>query len=267
MNQKPRPEDYPDKINAYTRAMMRWKAMQPPRPLEPIPADLEHLFTPESLARAKTEPKTLFTLDSLAHVKTELNSLPPIEKETSQDIFENFSGPSGIVGNHTTNSGHQWVCGDQWALTGEIPEGQNIEFYVNQQEITAHMLPTLGEFLLWQYPSNSYIKHPDFRSLYIRKNPITLWVDDNTFRCDDVITIGNIEAKKPGTGALKRLVSGLVSMGKAIYIENVHEPWLQEKLLERGFIRVSENTGHHYLFNHVGHLTLIKSHDSVGSGV
>lgn len=69
MSDKPRPEDYPDQINAYTRAMRRWQAMQPPRPLEPIPEDLEGLFTPESLARAKAE----------------LKQLPPIEKEVNRE--------------------------------------------------------------------------------------------------------------------------------------------------------------------------------------
>lgn len=129
------------------------------------------------------------------------------------------------------------------------------------------MLPTLDEFLLWKYPSNSYIRHPDFQSLYIRKSPFTLWVGNNTFQCDDVITLANLVARKPGTGALKRLVADLLSRGKAIYVENAHESWFQEKLLERGFIRVSESTGYHYLFNHVGHLTLIKESDPVSSGV
>jgi hypothetical protein len=122
------------------------------------------------------------------------------------------------------------------------------------------MLPTLDQFLVTgSYPSNGYIKHPDFKSLYIRKNPVIIQVNGNFYQCEGVITLANLTAKKPGTGALKRLVADLVSRDKAIYIENVHESWFQEKLRERGFIPVNENTGLHYLFNHGNHLTFIRS--------
>ncbi len=55
MDDEPRPEDYPDQINAYVRARRQWEAQQPRPPLEPPPADLEFLFTPESLEAARRD--------------------------------------------------------------------------------------------------------------------------------------------------------------------------------------------------------------------
>jgi len=53
MSDEPQPKDYPDRVNAYIKAHRRWQATQPLPPIEPIPADLEHLFTPESLEAAR----------------------------------------------------------------------------------------------------------------------------------------------------------------------------------------------------------------------
>ena len=115
--------------------------------------------------------------------------------------------------------------------------------------------PTLDEFLTWRRPNNAYIRYPGFKNLYLRKGPVLVRFGGCSYICENVIQIANVQATCPGKGAFKSLVRDLVNRGKAIYVECVHTPYFQEKLIEWGFIRVNEREGDHYLYNHEGCLT------------
>lgn len=114
--------------------------------------------------------------------------------------------------------------------------------------------PTLDEFLSYRTPNNAYIRYPGFKDLYIRKGDVLVRLDGYAHVCHNVIQVAHVTASRPGNGAFKALTADLVSRGKAIYVECVHTPWFQDKLLEWGFVRVNEKEGDHFLFNHVGHL-------------
>jgi hypothetical protein len=118
--------------------------------------------------------------------------------------------------------------------------------------------PTLKEFVARDWPHNSYLTHPEFSSIYVRKGAITVFFGEDCFRCDKVITIGSANAKNPGQGAFGRFVEELVKDGYAVYAECVHNERFRDKLLKMGFVKVNDHTGDHFLFNHDGHLTRIK---------
>lgn len=115
-------------------------------------------------------------------------------------------------------------------------------------------MPTLDEFLANPKPPyNLYVRYPGFKGLYVRKNEKYVRFNGTSYRCHNVVTLANITARHPGKGAFKGLVKHLVSIGKAVYVESVLEPWFQNKLIEWGYTRVDEDSGHHYLFNYEGH--------------
>jgi hypothetical protein len=99
--------------------------------------------------------------------------------------------------------------------------------------------PTLDEFLVNRWPTNSYVDYPGFKSLYVRKGDIAVTLNNEMHRCINVLTIGAATAMKPGSGAFTALVEDLVSRGLAIYVECVHNPRFADKLLRMGFTRVS----------------------------
>lgn len=116
-------------------------------------------------------------------------------------------------------------------------------------------LPTLDEFMARDgRPNNSYLDHPEFKDLYVRKGEIVVRFNGNNYICERVITIANVEAKKKGRGAFTRLVAELAGKGLAIFVECVHNPRFRRKLLELGFIRVNGDEDYHYLLNYKGHL-------------
>ena len=117
------------------------------------------------------------------------------------------------------------------------------------------MNPTLDEFLTWKFPFVSYIEHPDFSDLYVRSSYIHVIMDDEVWRCEPVLQIGNIKAKDPGQGAFTAFVEHVVALDRAIYVECVHNERFQRKLLEMGFVEVNKDGGAlHYLFNFEGRL-------------
>jgi len=105
-------------------------------------------------------------------------------------------------------------------------------------------------------PSNSYINHPDFASLYVRKGKVGISIDgDNAFYwCDKCVTIANITARNPGQGAFTALAEELMHKGWAIYVENVNSPQFRMGLLKKGWTQVNCSSGFMFLNNHDGHL-------------
>ena len=116
------------------------------------------------------------------------------------------------------------------------------------------MIPTLEQFLTWDFPKNSYVKFAGFKELYVRSTDIVVIIDGVTYICTKVIQIGRIEAKRPGNGAFTNLVEHLVSLGYAIFVECVHNERFQDKLARMGFVQVNVGSGFHFLYNHQDHL-------------
>jgi len=85
-------------------------------------------------------------------------------------------------------------------------------------------LPTLNEFLAWEWPLVSYLNEPGFTHLYVRKVSISVWVNEKHFRYKRVITIVNVETRYTGQGILTRFIERLVAMGYAVCVENMHSP-------------------------------------------
>jgi hypothetical protein len=117
-------------------------------------------------------------------------------------------------------------------------------------------LPSLDEFLAWEWPLNSYIDEPGFTNLYLRKADIGVWLDGEHQICTRVITIANVQTESYGQGILTRFVEKLVAKGYAVCVENAHLPRFQAGLLRRGFVlcSLSDPT---FLFNFDGHLQKI----------
>lgn len=130
-------------------------------------------------------------------------------------------------------------------------------------------LPTLDEFLTWAHPQNSYVDHPGFDDLYVRSNKVYVRFDGGGWFCEPVLQIANVTATEPGNGEFTRLVDHIIGLGRAIYVENVHNPRFRRKLTEMGFIIVNEAYcpdfvsdsfgtedigARNYLFNHDGKL-------------
>lgn len=121
------------------------------------------------------------------------------------------------------------------------------------------LLPTIDEFLEGSalLPVNSYINHPDFVSLYVRKGKVGINFDgdDNLYWCDKCVTIANITARNTGQGAFTALVDDLVHKGFAIYVAQVHSPKFRIGLMKKGWwTQVNCSSGFMFLRNYEGHL-------------
>jgi hypothetical protein len=102
-------------------------------------------------------------------------------------------------------------------------------------------LPTLDAFRTsTTWPNNSYVEHPDFHDLYVRRSKRFL---GGCVR--DALDIARVIAEKPGRGAFTRLVEHLLKEGVTIYVESVLTPRFEKKLLAMGF-SPSETTPHCY---------------------
>ena len=116
-------------------------------------------------------------------------------------------------------------------------------------------LPTISEFLLWKSPTNSYVRHPGFKSLYVRSSKVFVKIkDQGRYWCHPILKIGSADVSIPGNGAFTLLVEFLLKRSLAIYIENVHNLRFGRKLLKMGFISVNQDCGNHFLFNYEDHL-------------
>jgi len=110
------------------------------------------------------------------------------------------------------------------------------------------MLPTLEDFLIQKFPSNSYINHPDFSELYIRKGPVGLRIGNVFYRCNNALTIARVVSRNPGDGNFSKLVDDLIKREFAIYVESVCNVRFARKLEKLGFNRVG-GLGLNYLKN------------------
>lgn len=113
-----------------------------------------------------------------------------------------------------------------------------------------------------RWPNNAWVVYPGMRALYVRKSPVFIEppCDAQTNRplergkwYDKVCTIANVTARRPGTGAFKRLVRELTAQGYAVYVENALSEQFREGLARLGFRPVSQLSGFHFLLNEDGH--------------
>ena len=108
------------------------------------------------------------------------------------------------------------------------------------------------------WPPNAYVKHPAFKSLYVRVADLYVWFDGKSYQCRKLIQIGNVEAKKRGQGAFTALVDEIIAQGFAVFVELAHEERFQKKLRALGFIPVNDTEDErskNYLKGYEGHLT------------
>jgi hypothetical protein len=102
-------------------------------------------------------------------------------------------------------------------------------------------LPTLDEFIARgpkQFPRNSYVTEPGFKSLYVRWGYHT--IKGRVLTCLD---LASMEAEEPGKGALKALIAKLRKEHPAVhlYVESVLNPLLPPGLLRLGFTEVPKS--------------------------
>ena len=116
---------------------------------------------------------------------------------------------------------------------------------------------TLEEFLVGTYPPNSFLDREGWDTLYVRKNPIGVRIDDKFYRVNKVFTFANIGADEPGNGLFTKMVEYLVGLGWAIYVECVHDlnPRFQAGLRRRGYLELRNEGSSNFLFNYEGHLS------------
>jgi hypothetical protein len=105
---------------------------------------------------------------------------------------------------------------------------------------------TIEEFMQDDQPiRNKWLKHPEFKALYVRKGKMIYYfkgdLRDKEHKIDKVIQLANFEAKKPGTGAFSRLLNWLRVRypEHTIYVENALEERFARHLLMIGFLETS----------------------------
>lgn len=112
---------------------------------------------------------------------------------------------------------------------------------------------TLKEFLSPQHvrPRNLYVKFPGFRELYVRKGPYYIRTD-TTAEYKETIQIANVTARKPGSGAFRKLISFLEENcpERVIVVECAHGD-LQDICRHMGFEEINkysefDNAGLHF---------------------
>jgi len=100
-------------------------------------------------------------------------------------------------------------------------------------------LPTLDEFIARgprQFPRNSFVTEPGFKSLYVRWGYHFI-PGEEILICLD---LASMEAEEPGKGTLKTLIAKLRREHPTvhIYVESVLSPLLPTGLLRLGFTEV-----------------------------
>lgn len=104
-------------------------------------------------------------------------------------------------------------------------------------------LPTLDELIAGveagTYRRNAYIRHKDFKELYVRYTRRMLGAQIRSH----VLDIGVIEAKNPGKGAFTRLVRRIRKKYPHVwlYVESVLNERFAKKLLSMGFTQQGES--------------------------
>lgn len=109
-------------------------------------------------------------------------------------------------------------------------------------------LPTLQEFFadwtnergMHKYPFASYINHPDFQDLYVRRSPLYIEHNNVKSKVDKVATIANVTAYTTGKGSFSRLLLEIFADTdcSCVYVECVLAEDLKPKLIHLGFKQV-----------------------------
>ena len=94
------------------------------------------------------------------------------------------------------------------------------------------------------FPRNSYVKHPGWKSLYVR---VSQRIYDHKMLT--VIDLANLEALKYGKGTFRNLIAHLQKTYPEfpIYVEQVQTTRFEEGLLRMGFQRKNETEPSFYL--------------------
>ena len=116
--------------------------------------------------------------------------------------------------------------------------------------MTVTSFDSLDEFIaprikdLRMFPRNAYVRHPGWKSLYVRVSQRFI---EKTLRV--VIDLAKIEAKKKGKGTFRNLIAHLQEhyADCPIYVEQVQTPRFEEGLLRLGFKRTNETEPSFYL--------------------
>lgn len=108
---------------------------------------------------------------------------------------------------------------------------------------------TLDEFIQnWgKWPNNAWVEYPGL-DLYVRRGKILIRDLDSSYFCE-CLTIASVEAHVKGQGSFTGLIEYLKTKSFGIYVENVHNARLRNKLIELGFKEVNVNHGPNYAFN------------------
>jgi len=109
-------------------------------------------------------------------------------------------------------------------------------------------LLTLDQFLASDRP-NAFVKHPDFKQLYVRYSGY-VWALNNSLYRTKTIQLARLEAKKPGTGAFKRLMLHLTLEYKLtpVIVECVQNRQFAAGLLKLGFTQFTNDPS--FIINH-----------------
>lgn len=170
-----------------------------------------------------------------------LGDMEVIETSTEARVINARFHPGG------EGNGFGLVTNPQWTWAKE----EDVKAYKEAMKKVATDEPTLDEFIaprlkeLRMFPRNAYVKHPGWKSLYVRVSQ--RYIDGRVLRM--VIDLANIEAFKPGTGAFRNLVTHLRKTypQATIYVEQVLSQRFQEGLLRLGFTRRGDFEPSYYL--------------------
>jgi hypothetical protein len=107
--------------------------------------------------------------------------------------------------------------------------------------------PTLEEFIqdMGQRPWSLYVTHPGFKPIYVRRGPCFV---NNEYQ-HGIVTLANIEAKKPGSGCFRQLVEFLKSKNLSIYVECVQTDEFHDILIHMGFKKCNQAGGRNYFLD------------------
>ena len=83
--------------------------------------------------------------------------------------------------------------------------------------------------------TNQYVRHPNFKSLYVRYNNRRYINGEFVF---NVLDIANIQARKPGKGAFTKLIIHLRNTYPllVLYVESIQNPRFADRLERMGFV-------------------------------
>jgi hypothetical protein len=92
--------------------------------------------------------------------------------------------------------------------------------------------------------SSAYVNYPGFSSFYVRYGDCCI----DGERLLNVLTIANIEARKPGKGTFTNFIGRQHRIGQDVCVECVQNPRLRVWLEYHGFKRVNMTQGGDHYF-------------------